>query len=219
MSLAIEHENLDQKAYRVIKNLIINDELPVAEKIPQEQLAKDLGISRTPLINALKLLEKEKLVEAIPRRGYVVKEFSVRDLITVFEVREVLEGLAARKAALAIKDSQIAELRSYFSGFVNKTEIDYHAYAREDRAFHIFILGLSDNSYLMEQLETCNIIRFSYRKHSAAGLVRPPKDTVSEHLAIIEAISARQPENAEAAMRIHLHNSLQVLLSESQKSS
>ena len=66
INLGAEHENLDQKAFSILKNLIIERKLLPGEKIPQEKLARDLGISRTPLISALKFLEQEKLVESVP---------------------------------------------------------------------------------------------------------------------------------------------------------
>ena len=75
INLGAEHENLDQKAYSILKNLIIERKLLPGEKIPQEKLARDLGISRTPLISALKFLEHEKLVESVPRRGFFVRLF------------------------------------------------------------------------------------------------------------------------------------------------
>ena len=66
INLGAEHENLDQKAYSILKDLIIERKLLPGQKIPQEKLARDLGISRTPLVSALKFFEQEKLVESVP---------------------------------------------------------------------------------------------------------------------------------------------------------
>ena len=77
-NLGAEHENLDQKAYQILKGMIIERQLLPGDKIPQEKLAEDLGISRTPLVNALKLLEQDKLVQSIPRRGFFVRHFDKR---------------------------------------------------------------------------------------------------------------------------------------------
>ena len=82
VNLGAEHENLDQKAYLILKNMIMSRRLLPGEKIPQEKLAHDLGISRTPLVSALKYLEKEKLVEAIPRRGFYVRLFTKEEMIS-----------------------------------------------------------------------------------------------------------------------------------------
>ena len=110
VNLGEQHENLDQKVYQVIKEMIMLRKLLPGEKIPQESLAQDLGISRTPLVSALKFLEQEKLVVAKPRRGYFVRLFSKKEMLYIFELREVLEGLAARRAASHITDSQIDSL-------------------------------------------------------------------------------------------------------------
>ena len=93
INLGAQHENLDQKAYTILKNLIIERKLLPGEKIPQEKLARELGISRTPLVGALKFLEQEKLVESVPRRGFFVRLFSKEEMASIFELREVLEPL------------------------------------------------------------------------------------------------------------------------------
>ena len=136
VNLGAEHENLDQKAYQILKTMIMDRQLLPGEKIPQEKLAEDLGISRTPLINALKFLEKEKLVQSIPRRGFFMRTFTQKEMISIFELREVLEGLAARKAAQKITDNQIVQLGKFFKQFAGDKDIDdIRAYAREDRRF------------------------------------------------------------------------------------
>ncbi|MBE0583721.1 MAG: GntR family transcriptional regulator, partial [Desulfofustis sp.] len=108
----IAYENLDQKAYQIVKQLIEDRQLLPGEKIHQEKLAQDLGISRTPLIAALKFLEHEKLIEVKPRRGFFVRLFSAEEMISIFEIREVLEGLSARRAAMSITTQDAAVLRS-----------------------------------------------------------------------------------------------------------
>ena len=209
INLGAQHENLDQKAYAIIKNLIIERKLLPGEKIPQEKLARDLGISRTPLVSALKFLEQEKLVEAIPRRGFYVRLFSKEEMAYIFELREVLEGLAARRAASRITDSQIKKLKSFFKQFAGQKDIaDVKAYAREDRQFHNFIIDVGAKEFLKSILQTTNIISFSYQVLHSEGLVRPPNETIQEHLAVIKAISNRDSESAEKLMRQHFNKSL-----------
>ena len=118
--MGLAHENLDQKAYLIVKEMINDRRLAPGDKISQEKLASELGISRTPLISALKYLEKEKLVEAKPRRGFFVRAFNRDEMISIFELREVLEGLAARRAAMTITDKQIERLRQFFSAWPAK---------------------------------------------------------------------------------------------------
>jgi DNA-binding GntR family transcriptional regulator len=217
-NLGAEHENLDQKAYLIIKEMITNRKLLPGDKIPQENLAQELGISRTPLVSALKYMEKEKLVEALPRRGFFVRQFSTQEMISIFELREVLEGLAARRAAICISDNQINKLTSFFKQF--STPIDhtrYKAYAREDQQFHTFVTEIGSKEFLKSILQSYNIISFSYQVISSEGLVRPPDETIHEHLALIDAICSRSPDDAEALMRQHFIRTSRFLKNEIEK--
>ena len=212
VNLGAEQENLDQKAYQILKTMIMDRQLLPGEKIPQEKLAEDLGISRTPLINALKFLEKEKLVQSIPRRGFFMRTFTQKEMISIFELREVLEGLAARKAAQKITDNQIVQLGKFFKQFAGDKDIDdIRAYAREDRRFHKFLLDIGAKEFLKSILETYNVISYSYQVVSPEGLVRHPRETIREHRAMIEAIAGRDAEAAENFMRRHFQRSRAVL--------
>lgn len=215
VNLGAEHENLDQKAYQILKGFIIERQLLPGDKIPQEKLAEDLGISRTPLVNALKLLEQDKLVQSIPRRGFFVRHFNKREMISIFELREVLEGLAARRAAENITGKQIDQLRGFFRQFNGTKKItDIKAYAKEDRLFHTFLLEVSAKEFLKSILETYNLISYSYQSISSEGLIQSPEDTIQDHQAVIDAICRRDSEAAENAMRRHLKKSVALLKKE-----
>ncbi len=212
INLGAEHENLDQKAYGIIKKLIIDRKLLPGDKISQEKLARELGISRTPLISAVKYLEHEKLVEAKPRRGYFVRLFTKHEMISIFELREVLEGLAARRAAFQISDSQINNLNKFFKQFDPSADItDVKTYSREDRVFHNYVVDVSAREFLKSILQTYNIIIYSYQGISSEGLVRSPNETIHEHMAVIEAICDRDSEAAENLMRLHLKKTIATL--------
>lgn len=203
--LGTKHENLDHKVYERLKSMILEQKLVPGAKIYQDKLAHQLGISRTPLVNALKKLEQEKLITAIPRRGFYVRRFSREEMIHVFELREVLEGLAARRASLLVSNSQIQKLKSYFKGLkISDDPKDLKRYAEEDRRFHHFLMEIGGSDLLSSILGTYNILTFSYQGGFQAGLVRPPKETIHEHLALIEAISQRDPIKAEELARLHL---------------
>lgn len=207
-NIGAAHANLDQKVYQILKNMIMERKLLPGEKIRQEKLAHDLGISRTPLVAALKFLEHEKLVESKPRRGFFVRLFKIQEMVSIFELREVLEGLAARRAAGHITDDQITKLQGFFLPFKTSSEIkDYRRYSQEDRLFHNFVIQIGAKEFLRSILETYNIISFSYQVISSEGLVRSPNETLAEHLAVIEAICDRDPEAAEDLMRSHFKKS------------
>lgn len=215
MNLGIEYENLDQKVYQVVKQLIENRQLLPGEKIPQEKLAKELGISRTPLISALKFLEHEKLVEVKPRRGFFVRLFSVEEMISIFEIRELLEGLSARRAARCITADQAAFLRNIFKEFKDIDDIvDFQAYSRADKQFHTFIAEIGAREFLTTILQTLNIITLAYQNVTSEGLIRPPNETIKDHLQIIEAICNHDTQGAEILMREHLAKAIKQLKSQ-----
>jgi DNA-binding GntR family transcriptional regulator len=195
-----------------VKAMILDRKLPHGEKVYQDRLAQQLGVSRTPLVNALKYLEQEKLIKAIPRRGYIVRQFTKEEMIYIFELREVLEGLAARRAADKINPNQIIQLRRFFDEFKGPKPIsDYAGYVKEDKRFHNFVIDLGGKEFLSSILASYNIISFSYQVESYGGLVRAPDETIQEHLAIIQAILDRDSALAEELMRAHLRRSSEVL--------
>jgi len=217
-NLGAEYENLDQKVYQIIKQMIEDRTLLPGQKIPQEKLAGELGVSRTPLISALKFLEHERLVESKPRRGYFVRLFSRKEMISIFEIREVLEGLAARKAATKITDAEIRTLKGFFQGFAGTKSItDIQAYSKEDKKFHTFITRTGSKELLTTMLQTFNIISLAYQNLLHEGLIREPDETIREHHEIIEAICNRDAERAENLMRRHFQKGIARLKQEKGK--
>jgi len=217
-NLGAEYENLDQKVYQIIKQMIEDRTLLPGQKIPQEKLAGELGVSRTPLISALKFLEHERLVESKPRRGYFVRLFSRKEMISIFEIREVLEGLAARKAATKITDDEIKTLSGFFKGFASSQSItDIQAYSKEDKKFHTFITRTGSKELLTTMLQTFNIISLAYQNLLHDGLIREPDETIKEHHEIIDAICSRDAERAEILMRQHFQKGIARLKQEKGK--
>ena len=211
-NIGSEYENLDQKVYQVIKEMIEDRTLLPGHKIPQEKLARELGISRTPLISALKFLEHEKLVEVKPRRGFFVRLFAVSEMIGIFEIREVLEGLAARRAAQCITDEECTTLKAIFFDFRHQDNItDLAAYSRADRIFHTMITQLASREFLSTMLQTFNIISLAYQNVPSEGLIRHPNDTMKEHDAISDAICNRDFETAETLMKLHFKQTIDIL--------
>ncbi len=208
-NMAVSNENLDQQVYQVVKQMIEERVLTPGTRIHQEKLAKELGISRTPLVSALKFLEHEKLIESRPRRGYFVRLFELEEMVSIFEIREVLEGLSARRAALEISEKDVKKLRSIFSPFESIDDIcDYQAYSKADREFHNFIAEISSREFLASILQTFNIISLAYHYPTREGLVRTPNQTIAEHLDIVNAICDRDPVNAERLMREHMAHAI-----------
>lgn len=203
----MEHENLDSKVHKKLKAMIMSRQLPPGTKIFQDQLATKLGVSRTPLLGALKRLEHEQLIVYMPRRGYSVRVVELAETLQIFELREMLEGLAARHAALKMTPSQIKTCRQFFGRFKATDEINLNEYEQEDQAFHNFLFEINEKELFSKIWRDYNIMTLSYPMEFKAGLIRKPQKTLSEHLAIIEAMVNGNPRMAEKQARKHIKNS------------
>ncbi len=187
--------------------MIFDQQLLPGQKLVQEKLSAELGISRSPLLKALEKLESELLIEKIPRRGMFVKEMTLKEIIDVFQCRAVLEGLSARLAAFRITTEQIQKLKAIFEPFIGKKRVGAEVYAEADRAFHNYIMQWSQNAAILRLEVLSNIHLKAYQ----AGLLRPPKDTMGEHLAIIDALAEKNGPLAETLMKEHIEKSVAAL--------
>lgn len=197
--------NLELEAYDIIKALIINRTYMPGDKISIDKLKAELGISRTPIVIALKMLEREMLIETKSRRGHYVRTFTKKEIIDILELREALEALGAKRAALRITASQIKELKTFFEN----TNLEGNpkalaAYANEDQRFHERLMEIAGGEVFSNVFKAYAIVTFTYHSDLPGGFVRHPKETMQEHLDIIEAICIRDADEAEKRMRRHL---------------
>ncbi len=205
----MEHLELVDRIYFEVKRMIFDQRLKPGQKLVQEKLSEELGVSRSPLLKALQRLESEFLVEQIPRRGMYVKRMTEKEIVDVFQCRAVIEGLSARLATGVIDPAGIDELRGYFRPFQGRESIEVFAYAEADRSFHTRIMQWSGNAVILRLEVLSNIHLKAYQ----AGLLRPPERTLPEHFAIIEAMARGDGALAEQLMRAHIERSIEALLS------
>ncbi len=210
--------NLELEVYDIIKSLILDRKYMPGDKISIDQIKADLGVSRTPIVIALKMLEREMLIKTMPRRGHYVRTFTKREIIDVLELREALEALGARRAARRITKSQMKELRDFFK------EIDVEGdpkalstYAKEDQGFHEFIMEIAGGEVFASVFKAYAIVIFTYHADLPGGFVRHPKETIQEHLDMIEAICHGNEDRAEKLMRRHMRLGRQKFVKELEK--
>lgn len=187
--------------------MILMHELIPGQKIVQEKIAKQLGVSRTPLLKSLQMLEYEMLVESIPRRGMFVKIMDWQEMVEVFDCRESLEGMAVNLITQKKNPALVQKLQKLMEPFLSGN-IDIAKYRKADARFHQTIIDQCGNALLKRMYFFGNI----YAKVVQAGLVRAPEETLPEHLKIIKAIENGNAEIAEKEMRQHIHNSRKLLV-------
>jgi len=201
----VEHPSLEDKVYPYLKDLIAERRILPGEKFAVDSFARAMHVSRTPILNALRRLAQEGVVEFVPRRGVFVRRFTKRQMARLFEVREALECLAARRAAARISPVEVAGLRRLFLGFGGPpTPAQTRRYVERDRCFHKRLVEIADSPELARATDSVNLMFFAYQD----GLVRPPAETIPEHRAILDALRRRDPDASEAAMRAHIHRSV-----------
>ena len=203
---SIESPNLRQRVYEILKRAIIFQEIGPGQKIDEEGVAKQLGVSRTPIRESLCRLENEGIVKIIPRRGAFVVRHSKESIIEILLVREVLEGFAARLAVGHIDERAIEEMSSLFRDFSEADIRDRSKdYAQADLKFHTLIVKQSQNSWLMSIMNILNDHIQMLRLRTVA-LEGRPEHSLLEHRKIIEALEKRNPSLAESLMRRHIQN-------------
>jgi DNA-binding GntR family transcriptional regulator len=204
----IEHANLSlvNRAYEELKQIILEHQIPQGGKLNEIELATALGVSRTPVREAINRLGKEGLVEIFPQRGAFVVQYSEKDIFELFLIRENLEGLAAYLAAERVTEKDLAKLGSCVRGFKEPySKRDVQRYAREDFKFHQTIVLLSDARRLIDLIATLHDHIRIFRL-TPIGLSSRMKTSLIEHQKLLEALKRRDPEEADRRMRLHIRH-------------
>jgi DNA-binding GntR family transcriptional regulator len=197
--------SLKEIAYASIAEWIITDELETGAPLVESELAERLGMSRTPIREALHRLEQDGLVEILPRRGGIVTRLSSRDLEEFYEVREALDGMAARLAATrGNQDHWDAIDQSFRSADEEHDEQKrLEKYQSAGDHLHLHVMQASANRRLQRVNENS---RFQIRRerHIVASIPGRIEQSAKEHRAILEALKRRDADDAEARMREHV---------------
>jgi DNA-binding GntR family transcriptional regulator len=191
-----------EAAYRYIRNAIQSGQIKPGERLREIDLAKQIGLSRTPIREALSWLESEGLVAHDPMRGVVVAELDYSMVNELYYMREVLEGTAARLVAQHASDVEI----SILDDLCQQYEVaigDEAALTASNRRFHDTLYRCSHNRYLLNMV---TVLHDALTLLGGTTLDSPERaaETLREHRAVVAAIRARDAEAAELALRSHI---------------
>ncbi|MET8576573.1 GntR family transcriptional regulator [Streptomyces sp. NPDC005012] len=197
-------EKAKQHALKLLRDAILRGDMAPAQRLVENELAEQFDVTRASIRAALIDLAAEGLVERIRNRGSRVRVVSVEEAVAITECRMVLEGLCAAKAALAATEEQLDRLRRLGSD-MSRAVADGEAmtYSQLNRELHSLLREYSGQSVANELLERLNGQLVRHRFQLALRPGRPQK-SLPEHLAIIDAVTARNPEAADQAVRAHL---------------
>jgi DNA-binding GntR family transcriptional regulator len=203
-----EDQSLHNEILTRLRDHIVEGNIPDGGRIPERQLCGMLGISRTPLREALKVLASEGLVELLPNRGARVRPLSEHDLDELFDVMGGLEGLAGRLACENITDAGIAEIeRLHYEMYGFYLHRDMHGYFRVNQLIHQKIVEASRNATLLSAYGNFagRIRRVRYSANFARKRDRWG-EAMREHEAILEALRRRAGSELSDILFTHLRN-------------
>lgn len=207
---SLDHTDLTEQTYTVLKDRILNRQLRPGEKISIPEVAHALGVSRTPVTDALKRLASEGLVEIVPRRGTFVSELTARDVAELFDIRILIELYSAEAILNNDKVDQVLEdIREPMAGMeravVDDDYGDYDAFIANDRDLHLALVKLTGNQRLIRIYSDMNVHMRVARMHYLNS-VEDARQVQQEHEAIVEAFRRGDPHQVKEALGTHITN-------------
>jgi len=183
----------------------IRTDLTEPLRVREEALAEKLGVSRTPVREALIRLESVGMISLRPGRGALLMPVTDAEYLEWLQIRELLEGLASREAALNASQRDVDNLLAIFAPFIDRAPQDASDldYAKANVAFHKEIMRLCGNSLLIRVWASFGHLQTSFRRQTISRLHRQD-ESLAEHLALIEAIRNRDADLAESLAQAHV---------------
>ena len=204
MMKVIEKKTLHEEIANNLRELIMSGELQEGDKIKEDELCRSMGISKTPLREALRVLSVEGLIKLVPNRGCFVSTPTFEEIREMFDVMSVLEGICARAAAKKMSAKDLATLEKLH----NKLEKNFkrraqREYIRINNQFHSFVQELAGNRTLNQIVNGLRQKILLYR-YQSLNLPERFEQSIQEHRDLIEAFRKKDSKKAETLMRRHL---------------
>lgn len=198
-------ENLSARVYSQIKNLILCNEVLPGQKLHHQELSERLGVSRTPVREALTRLVQEGYVSFLPNRGFTCKEIRLQEAEELYDLREALEAFAVERAIENLTDAALNEFAKKLDRYGNDVQ---KRFSRErllyDQDIHLEIARLSGNETLIKTL--AQIFERIILKRRTDGLYDPARGMTAhqEHVRLLEAMKQREIQEAVTILRSHI---------------
>lgn len=199
-----EYLPLRDVVFNTLRDAILTGKLVPGERLMENQLADKLGVSRTPVREALRMLELENLVELVPRKGAQVLDMSEKDIVNILEVRSALEGLATQLACKKMSAEDLQQLKKLEADFERAVaDNDVELFVDIDEDFHDLIFSSTGNDKLIYIFKNLRIQLYRYRMAQAKNDTSM-STIVAHHKNIIRAIENREAEEGAAIAQGHI---------------
>lgn len=209
----VHRRTLTEEVYEALKRDILNQQLPRGTRLVESRLAREFGVSKTPVREAISRLEREGLVDFTPHHGAVVSRLSAKEVEDLMGLREALEGYAAEQAASRISDAALAELDALIrQGEEAMQAQDLERYKEVDLKFHRLIQNASGNERLSQMIAGLED-QIRIVMSTSVQLEGRITSSLAEHRAIYDALVRRNAQEASAAARQHIVKAREVILS------
>jgi len=215
----IKKKTLHEEIVNNLRDMIMTGELQEGDKIKENELCISMGISRTPLREALRVLSAENIIKLVPNKGSYVCKPTIKEIKEMFDVMSVLEGICARTAAEKMRDSDFARLEKLHEKLEgNFQRRDQKNYIKINNLYHTFLQELAGN-------QTCNQIINGLRqkillyRFKSLNLPGRFEKSIQEHRELLKTFQERDPEKTEILIKAHLKNQSDAVEKLSQTSS
>jgi len=199
------YKPLREIVFESMREAILSGVLEPGERLMEIQLAEEMGVSRTPVREAIRKLELENFVVMIPRKGAYVAGVSLKDVADVFEIRSALEGLAAGLAAERITDEELEQMERalFYRSKAGEVDLDLEQIVKSDTDFHALVYKASRNERLIQILAN---LREQIQRFRTTSLAVPGrmKLAIDEHRMIVEALRNHDSEEAQSLAMAHI---------------
>jgi len=208
-----DYELLSKKVYHILKERIIKGNLKPGEKILEVNIAKRLGVSRTPVREALRELAAEGFFAMKPNLGMIVIGFSIEDLKEVLEIRKLLEGFATSIAAKKISKEEIKKIEKIIKKMsISISKNDLLVYSDLNAEFHNLIFNICGNKRLIKIYDNLSNSEHRFRIRSLRNNPERLRYSLKEHQEILEALKRKDSEQAYKLSQKHIENILENIL-------
>lgn len=212
--VAVRSGDTVERVVAMLKELILEGTLVPGQRLISRDLVEQLGISRGSLREAFHRLAGDRLIELVPNRGAIVRRLSRAEIMHLFQIREALEGQAARLAASHIDEG---DHRAVLEGLLDEghaldQQLDMQRFTAYNRRFHQAIVMISGNQELAELIDRYQLAVFMTHLKRVMGTDSIIKTSIAQHEAVARAILAGDPDKAYAAMSRHLWHSATAML-------
>ena len=198
-------EALTNQAYEYLYNKIISCEYLPGQELNEKQLLEETSFGRTPLREALLMLQSESLIEIFPRKGMRITAFTEKSIDDLYQTRKLIEPTVCRKYITLYSKSRLLEFQKMFERAEDASDVEEY---RIDTSFHSYLISITDNNILINMYHSIMIHQMRMAVYAAMQDTSNRMGNLKQHKAIIDALLRENEEDVQDAIVLHINHSL-----------